>query len=159
MQICWGTQVGLKRNSSFILFYWDKTSVRNYSPLIHSRFIRTSLRDHNRFVLMTETCKSWVSYRPNCIITSCVPKRPAQVGTSFTLAGKISILEGRKVKNWFLSDNVEKSSKCFQVAMFSRWPKPLSPWLTFRNVLFERAILLLDHFTGQYSSLNLIGVT
>ena len=149
-----------------ILFYCDKTSVRNYSPLIHSRFIRTSLKYHSRFVLMTETCKtkslkieSWVSYQPNRIITSCVPKRPAHVETSFTLAGKISTLEGRKVKNWFLSDNVEKSSKCFQLAMFSRWVKPLSPWLTFRNVLFERAISLVDHFTGQYSSLNLIGVT
>ena len=28
-----------------------------------------------------------------------------------------------------------------------------------QNVLFERAISLVDHFTGQYSSLNLIGVT
>ena len=58
MQICSGTQIGLKRDSSFILFYCDKTSLRNYSPLIHSRFIRTSLKDHNRFVLMTETCET-----------------------------------------------------------------------------------------------------
>ena len=58
MQICSGTQVGLKRDSSFILFYCDKTIVRNYSPLIDSQFIRTSLKDHNRFVLMTETCET-----------------------------------------------------------------------------------------------------
>ena len=32
-------------------------------------------------------------------------------------------------------------------------------WLTFTNVLFERAFSLVDHFPGQYSSLNLIGVT
>ena len=35
----------------------------------------------------------------------------------------------------------------------------MSPSLTFRNVLFKRAISLVDHFTGQYSSLKLIDVT
>ena len=58
MQNCSGTQVGLKRDSSFLLFYCDKTSLRKYSPLIHSRFIMNSLRDQNHFVLMTETCKT-----------------------------------------------------------------------------------------------------
>ena len=58
MQICSGTQVGLKRDSSFLLFYCDKTSLRKYSPLIHSRFIMSSLKDQNHFVLMTETCKT-----------------------------------------------------------------------------------------------------
>ena len=58
MQICSGTQVGLKRDSSFLLFYCDKTSLRKYSPLIHSRFIMSSLEDQNHFVLMTETCKT-----------------------------------------------------------------------------------------------------
>ena len=85
------------------------------------------------------------------------PKDLCMWGISFTLAGKISTLEGHKVKNWL--DNVEKSSKCVQLVVFSRWPKPVSPWLTFRNVLFKRAISLVDHFTGQYSGLSLIGVT
>ena len=58
MQICSGMQVGLKRDSSFLLLYCDETSLRKYSPLIHSRFIMSSLKDHNRFVLMTETCKT-----------------------------------------------------------------------------------------------------
>ena len=57
MQICSDTKVGLKRDSSFILFYCDKTSVRNYSPLIHSRFVRTLLKDHNRFVLIQKPAK------------------------------------------------------------------------------------------------------
>ena len=57
MQICSGTQVGLKRDSSFLLFYCDKTSLRKYSPLIHSRVIMSSLKYQNHFVLMTETCK------------------------------------------------------------------------------------------------------
>ena len=52
MQICSGMQVGLKRDSSFLLLYCDETSLRKYSPLIHS------LKDHNHFVLMTETCKT-----------------------------------------------------------------------------------------------------
>ena len=51
-------QVGLKRDSSFLLLYCDETSLRKYSPLIHSRFIMSSLKDHNNFVLMTETCKT-----------------------------------------------------------------------------------------------------
>ena len=55
MQICSGMQVGLKRDSSFLC---DETSLRKYSPLIHSRFIMSSLKDHNHFVLMTETCKT-----------------------------------------------------------------------------------------------------
>ena len=58
MQICSGTWVGLKRASSFLLFYSDKTSLRKYSPLIHSRFIISLLKDQNHFVLMTETCKT-----------------------------------------------------------------------------------------------------
>ena len=58
MQICLGMQVGLKRDSSFLLLYCDETSLRKYSPLIHSRFIMSSLKDHNHFVLMTETCKT-----------------------------------------------------------------------------------------------------
>ena len=59
MQICSGMQVGLKRDhSSFLLLYCDETSLRKYSPLIHSRFIMRSLKDHNHFVLMTETCKT-----------------------------------------------------------------------------------------------------
>ena len=57
MQICSGMQVGLKRDSSFLLLYCGETSLRKYSPLIHSRFIMSSLKDHNHFVLMTETCK------------------------------------------------------------------------------------------------------
>ena len=79
------------------------------------------------------------------------PKDLRMWGISFTLAGKISTLEGL--------DNVEKSSKCFQLVVFSRWPKPMSPWLTFRNVLFKWAISLVGHFTEEYSSLALIGVT
>ena len=51
MQICSGMQVGLKRDSSFLLLYCDETSLRKYSPLIHSRFIISSLKDHNHFVL------------------------------------------------------------------------------------------------------------
>ena len=51
-------QVGSKRDSSFLLLYCDETSLRKYSPLIHSRFIMSSLKDHNHFVLMTETCKT-----------------------------------------------------------------------------------------------------
>ena len=51
-------QVGLKRDSSFLLLYCDETSLRKYSPLIHSRFIMSSLKGHNHFVLMTETCKT-----------------------------------------------------------------------------------------------------
>ena len=35
MLICSVTQDGLKRDSSFILFYLDKTSLRNYSSLSH----------------------------------------------------------------------------------------------------------------------------
>ena len=59
MQICSVMQVGLKRDSSFLLLYCDETSLRKYSPLIHSRFIMSSLKDHiNHFVLMTETCKT-----------------------------------------------------------------------------------------------------
>ena len=59
MQICSGTQVGLKRDSSFLkLFYCDKTSLRKYSLLIHSRFIMSSLKDQSRFVLMKEICKT-----------------------------------------------------------------------------------------------------
>ena len=58
MQICSGMQVGLKRDSSFLLLYCDETSLRKYCPLIHSRFIMSSLKDHNHFVLMTETCKT-----------------------------------------------------------------------------------------------------
>ena len=48
-------QVGLKRDSSFLSLYCDETSLRKYSPLIHSRFIMSVLKDHNHFVLMTET--------------------------------------------------------------------------------------------------------
>ena len=58
MQICSGIQVGLKRVNSFLLLYCDENSLRKYSPLIHSRFIMSSLKDHNHFVLMTETCKT-----------------------------------------------------------------------------------------------------
>ena len=58
MQICSGMQVGLKRDSSFLLLYCDETSLRKYSPFIHSRFIMSSLKDHNYLVLMTETCKT-----------------------------------------------------------------------------------------------------
>ena len=58
MQICSGVQVGLKRDSSFLLLYCDENSLRKYSPLIHSRFIISSLKDHNHFVLMAETCKT-----------------------------------------------------------------------------------------------------
>ena len=43
MQICSGTQVSLKRDSSFLLFYCDKTS--RYSPLINSRVIMSSAVD------------------------------------------------------------------------------------------------------------------
>ena len=57
MQICSGTQVGLKRDSSFLLFYCDKTSLRKYSPLIHSRFIMSSFKDQSCFVLMKQICK------------------------------------------------------------------------------------------------------
>ena len=56
--ISFSMQVGLKRDSSFLLLYCDETSLRKYSPLIHSRFIMSSLKDHNHFVLMTETCKT-----------------------------------------------------------------------------------------------------
>ena len=52
MQICSGMQVGLKRDSSFLLLYCDETSLRKYCPLIHSRFIMSSLKDHNHFLLM-----------------------------------------------------------------------------------------------------------
>ena len=50
--------VGLKRDSSFLLLYCDETILRKYSPLIHSRFIMSSLKDHNHFVLMTENCQT-----------------------------------------------------------------------------------------------------
>ena len=52
MQICSGMQVGLKRDSSFLLLYCDETILRNYSPLIHSQFIMSSFKDHNHFVLI-----------------------------------------------------------------------------------------------------------
>ena len=58
MQTYSGTQVGLKRDSSFLLFYCDKTSLRKYSSLMHSRFIMSSLKDQSRFVLMKEICKT-----------------------------------------------------------------------------------------------------
>ena len=48
MQICSGTQVSLKRDSSFLLFYCDKTSLRKYSPLINSRIIMSSAVDKTR---------------------------------------------------------------------------------------------------------------
>ena len=51
-------QVSLKRDSSFLSLYCDETSLRKYSALIHSGFIMSSLKDHNYFVLMTETCKT-----------------------------------------------------------------------------------------------------
>ena len=115
---------------------------------------------------MIETCKTTLvnkilRIKAGLTASSQVafPKDLHMWGISFTLAGKISTLEGCKVKNYFLLDNVEKSSKCFRLVVFSRWPKPMSPWLTFRNVLFKRAISLVGHFTGQYNSLNLIGVT
>ena len=57
MQICSGTQVALKCERRFLLFYCDKTSLRKYSPLIHSRVIMSSLKYQNHFILMTETCK------------------------------------------------------------------------------------------------------
>ena len=44
-------QVGLKHDSSFLLLYCDETILRKYSPLIHSRFIMSPLKDHNHFVL------------------------------------------------------------------------------------------------------------
>ena len=58
MQICSGMQVGLKRDSSFLLLYCDETSLRKYSPFIHFRFIMSSRKDHNHFVLMSKTCKT-----------------------------------------------------------------------------------------------------
>ena len=61
-----------------------------------------------------------------------------------------TFIEGRKVKNLFLSGNVKKPFKCFQASNVFKMAES-------RNVLFERAISLVDHFTGQFRSLNLIG--
>ena len=82
-------QVGLKRDSSFLLLYCDETILRKYSPLIHSRFIMSSLKDHNHFVLMTENCKTKLVNKIRNIEEShdqtasdhklSLPKRPAHV--------------------------------------------------------------------------------
>ena len=101
-------QVGLKRDSSFLLLYCDETSLRKYSPLRHSRFIMSSLKDHNHFVLMTETRKTKLVNKTRNIEEShdqtassqvVFPKDLHMKGTSLTLAGKSSSKKVHKVKN------------------------------------------------------------
>ena len=98
-------QVGLKRDSSFLLLYCDETSLRKYSPLIHSRFIMSSLKDHNHFVLMTETCKLVnkirniaESHDQTASSQVVFPKDLRMQGTSFTLAGKNKQLKKKCTK-------------------------------------------------------------
>ena len=55
MQICSRTQVGLK----FPFIYCDKTSLRKYRPAFNSfPTCYEFTLDQNRFVPMTETCKT-----------------------------------------------------------------------------------------------------
>ena len=96
----------VKRDSSFVLFCCDKTSLRNYSPLIHSRFICSLLKHQKRFVLMMETCKTKLGnkiLKIEAVLTASsqvvYQKDLCMWGTGFTLTGKISTLEGHKVKN------------------------------------------------------------
>ena len=98
-------QVGLKRDSSFLLLYCDETSLRKYSPLIHSRFIMSSLKDHNHFVLTTETCKTKLVNKIRNIEESHDQTASSQVvfpkDLRFTLAGKNKQFKKKvhKVKN------------------------------------------------------------